>query len=206
MQVLVSASIAVMLGVGAAAAATPAATQARMQGVKSAASTQRAALPADSVYQLPVRVTDQHGKTWDWTTRRGKPQLVSMFYTSCRYICPLIVDSGKAVDHALTPAQRAGLGVMFISMDARRDTPAALMQVATERNVDPRWSLATPQAGDVRSVAGLLGIKYRELEGGDFNHTSALVLLDSDGRIVARTEKMGTQLDPGFLAAVKALL
>ena len=171
-----------------------------------ASATPVAPLPGDSVYQLPLPLTDQHGKHWDWSSRRGQPQLVAVFCSSCRYICPLIVDSGKAVDHALTPAQRAGLGVMFISMDARRDTPAALMRVATERNVDPRWSLGTPQAEDVRSVAGLLGIKYRELEGGDFNHTSALILLDADGRIVARTEKMGTQLDPAFLAAVRKLL
>src|SRR5262245_17780622 len=82
-----------------------------------------APLPRDSVYQLLLALTDQSGQTHDWRARRGQPQLVSMFYTSCQYICPLIVDSGKAVDRNLTPAQRARLGVLLISMDPANDTP-----------------------------------------------------------------------------------
>ena len=58
----------------------------------------------------------------------------------------------------------------------------------------------------MRSVAGVLDVKFRALADGEFNHTSALILLDASGRIVARTERMGSQLDPEFLAAVKSLL
>ena len=164
-------------------------------------------LPTDSVYQLPLKLTDQHARTWDWRTRRGKPQVVAMFYSSCRYICPLIIESGKAVDRSLTPAQRAGLGMVYISMDPERDTPAALATLAKERKVsDKRWALASPKPGDVRSVAGVLDIRYRQLSDGEFNHTSALILLDAEGRILARTEKMGSQPDPEFITAVKAAL
>ena len=164
-------------------------------------------LPTDSVYQLPLKLTDQHARTWDWRTRRGKPQVVAMFYSSCRYICPLIIESGKAVDRALTPAQRAGLGMVYISMDPERDTPAALATLAKERKItDKRWALASPKPGDVRSVAGVLDIRYRQLSDGEFNHTSALILLDAEGRILARTDKMGSQPDPEFITAVKAAL
>ena len=164
-------------------------------------------LPTDSVYQLPLKLTDQHARTWDWRTRRGKPQVGAMVYSSCRYICPLIIESGKAVDRALTPAQRAGLGMVYISMDPERDTPAALATLAKERKVsDKRWALASPKPGDVRSVAGVLDIRYRQLSDGEFNHTSALILLDAEGRILARTEKMGSQPDPEFITAVKAAL
>ena len=166
-----------------------------------------APLPKDSVYQLALPLTDQHGKTADWRNRRGQPQVVAMFYTSCQYICPLIVDSGKAVQHALTPAEQAKLGILLISMDPKRDTPAALMTVAKQRKLDPaHWSLASPRADDVRSVAGVLGVRYRQLADGEFNHTSALVLLDRDGRIVARTEKIGSVVDPEFVAAVRRVI
>ena len=164
-------------------------------------------LPGDSVYQLELPLTSQDGETRDWETLRGKPRLVSMFYTSCQYICPLIVDSGKALEHALTPAQRDRLGIVLISMDPARDEPAALSAVAAQRKLDPdRWLLASPREGDVRSVAGVLGIRYRELADGEFNHTSALVLLDAEGRIVARTDQVGTRPDPEFVAATRALL
>ena len=166
-----------------------------------------APLPKDSVYQLALPLTDQHGRTADWRQHRGQPQVVAMFYTSCQYICPLIVDSGKAVEHALTPAEQAKLGILLISMDPKRDTPAALMTVAKKRDLDAsRWSLASPRAGDVRSAAGVLGVRYRQLADGEFNHTSALLLLDRDGRIVARTEKIGSVADPDFVAAVHQAL
>ena len=166
-----------------------------------------APLPKDSVYQLALPLTDQHGRTADWRQHRGQPQVVAMFYTSCQYICPLIVDSGKAVEHALTPAEQAKLGILLISMDPKRDTPAALMTVAKKRDLDAsRWSLASPRPDDVRSVAGVLGVRYRQLADGEFNHTSALLLLDRDGRIVTRTEKIGSVVDPEFIAAVHQVL
>ena len=164
-------------------------------------------LPTDSVYQLPAPLTDQHGRTADWRVRRGRPQLVAMFYTSCQYICPLIVDSGLAVQRELTAAERARLDVLLISFDPARDTPAALQAVVTKRKLDPaRWTLASPRANDVRAVAGVLGVRYRALADGEFNHTSGLLLLDAEGRIVARTEKIGSVADPDFLAAVRKLL
>jgi protein SCO1/2 len=165
-----------------------------------------AALPSDSVYQLPLVLTDQHGKARDWRQRRGQPQLVAMFYSNCRYICPLIIEGGKAVERQLTPAQRAKLGVLYISMDPARDTPKRLSTVVRERRIDDgQWTLAAPRPADVRNVAGVLDIRYRQLSDGEFNHTSALILLDANGRIVARTEKIGSAVDPAFVAAVRKL-
>lgn len=168
---------------------------------------QKAPLPSNSVYQLDVQLTDQAGRKSAWRDKRGKPQLVSMFYTSCQYICPLIIDSGKAVQKQLSDTERARLGITLISMDPARDTPQALARVASQRKLDPvQWTLASPAADDVRSVAGVLDIRYRALADGEFNHTSALVLLDGEGRILARTEKMGSKPDPEFVEAVRKAL
>lgn len=169
-----------------------------------AAAPKPAPLPGDSVYQLSLPLTGQDGRTADWRALRGKPRVVAMFYTSCQYMCPLIVESGKAVEHQLDAAQRARLGMVLISMDPARDDPAALRKVATARGVDQtRWLLASPPAAKVREVAGVLGVRYRQLPNGDFNHSSVLVLLDAQGRILARTEKVGTVPDPAFVAAVR---
>src|SRR3546814_10677642 len=75
-----------------------------------------------------------------------------MFYTSGQYVCPLIVDSGKAVERALSTDERAKLGILLISMDPARDDPEALMSVASKRKLDgARWSLASPAPDNVRS-------------------------------------------------------
>ncbi len=162
-----------------------------------------APLPRDSVYQLPVQLVDQQGRHFAWSSRRGKVQVVSMFYTSCPYICPLIVDSGKAVEKGLTAVERERLGILLISMDPKRDSPAALMSVSSTRKLEPAlWTLASPAPGDVRSIAAVLGIRYRALADGEFNHTSVLVLLDAEGRVLARTDRVGPQVDPEFLDAV----
>ena len=86
------------------------------------------------------------------------------------------------------------------------DTPEALARIIAERKLDPaRWTLLQPDPADLRGLAGLLGIRYRSLADGEFNHSSALVLLDAQGRIAARTETIGTT-DAAFIAAIDATL
>lgn len=164
-------------------------------------------LPDNSVYQLQDTYLNQDGKAFQLASRRGKPQLVAMFYTSCKYICPLIIDSGLGVDRALTPTERAKLQVLLVSLDPARDDVAALDFIASKRKLDrSRWTLARTEKPGVRKTAALLGVRYRELADGEFNHTSALILLDAEGRVLARTEKLGSVPDPEFLAKVKAAL
>jgi len=164
-------------------------------------------LPRDSVYQSTARLTDDHSKQFAWSSKRGQPQIVSMFYTSCKFTCPLIIDSAKTIESSLTADDRARLGITMISFDPSRDTPQALARVRADHDLDSvRWTLARPAPQDVRAIAALLNIRYRALADGDFNHTSALVLLDADGRVVARTERIGGAPDPAFVAAVRQTL
>ncbi len=163
--------------------------------------------PKDSIYQLQSEFIDQDGRAFKLSQLQGKLQLVAMFYTSCKYICPLIIDSARGIDKALSKAESAHLRVLLISMDSARDAPSVLKAVALKRKLDlARWRLARTDAQSVSMIAALLGVRLRALEDGEFNHTSALVLLDDEGRVLARTEKMGGVPDTEFLAAVKAAL
>ena len=162
-------------------------------------------LPGDSIYRLTDVYTDQDGREFRLADGRGKVRLVTMFYTSCPYICPLIIDSAKGVEHALTATERGRLGFLLVSLDPARDDPAALKRIAGKRRLDPaRWTLARTDAAGVRRTAAVLGIRYRALADGEFNHGSALVLLDGEGRVIARTERLGPIPDPEFLAVVRA--
>lgn len=166
-----------------------------------------APLPGDSVYQLPATLTDSGGRALAWKDLRGKPRVATMFYTSCRYVCPMIVESLRAVERGLSEGQRERIGLVLISMDPTRDTPELLAKLKAERHLDSEsWLLLSPRPDDLRSLAGILGIRYRALADGEFNHTTTLVLLDSDGRVLARTDRIGADGDPEFLAAVRAAL
>jgi len=164
-------------------------------------------LPGDSVLRLTDRFVDQDGRAFTLAQRRGQPQLVAMFYSSCKYACPLLIDSGKGVEHALTPAERARLRILYVSLDPVRDQPARLSALATQRKLDrTRWTLATTDEAGVRRTAAVLGVRYRKLADGEFNHSSQLILLDREGRVLARTDKLGGVADPDFVARTKAAL
>ncbi|MEW5836335.1 MAG: SCO family protein [Pseudomonadota bacterium] len=161
------------------------------------------ALPGDSVYQLPVTLTDQAGHAAPLAARRGQPQLVSMFYASCTMVCPMIIETMKATRHAA--GDPAPLRLLAVSFDPARDSVARLADYAGRHQLDPRWwTLARAEPGDVRPLAALLGVQYRQLPDGDFNHSSVLLLLDADGRVVARSTIIG-RTDPEFVAAVRRL-
>jgi len=162
--------------------------------------------PSDSLYRLDLTLVDQDAHAFRLSDRAGKPQLVSMFYTSCQYTCPLIVEAMKKNQSTLTADERARLPMLLVSFDAKRDTPERLKQVAAQRKTEsPTWTLAHAEPQDVRKLAAALDIPYRELAGGDFSHASTLVLLSSDGRILARTTALG-DLDTQFVAALHAAL
>jgi len=164
-------------------------------------------LPRDSIYQLAAPLVDQGGRHLMLADKRGRAQVVVMFYTSCTLVCPTIIDTLLDLDRKLAPEERQRLGVLMVTLDAQRDNPAALKAVADKRSLDlGRWTLAQPQPTDVRAIAGLLGVRYRQLANGEFNHTSLLLLLDRDGRIVARSSKTSGLVDAQFIGRVRGVL
>jgi protein SCO1/2 len=129
-----------------------------------------------------------------------------MFYTSCPYVCPLVIDTLKKTQAELAPEERAKLQVLLVSFDPERDSVERLKEVFDQRKIDAAtWTLARTPAPSVRKLAAVLGIQYRALADREINHSTALVLLDPDGRAIARTEQIGA-VDPEFVAALKRAL
>lgn len=164
-----------------------------------------ATLPGDSVYHLDVALTDQDGNALRFGDG-GRPRLVSLFYSSCQFVCPLIIDTLKKTERELPEVDRARLDVLLVSIDPERDTSAALKRTAEQHGVDvPRWRLARTAKPDVRRLAAVLGVQYKPLADGEFSHSSVLILLDERGRIAARSSKLG-EADPEFVAAIRRTL
>lgn len=159
-------------------------------------------LPGDSIYQLDVQLVDQNGRARPLAARRGRPQVVTMFYSSCQMVCPMLLDSMAINWNALPPRARGKVDLLAVSFDPARDDVATLHAYAGKRRLDPKtWTLARAEPAQVRSLSNVLGLQYRQLPDGDFNHSSELILLDADGRIVARTERMGRR-DQAFVDAI----
>lgn len=165
--------------------------------------TAQAADPPGSIYQLDAKLTDQSGAAIGLDAYRGRPVLVTMFYATCPAACPLLIDTLRAVERTLDKGQLGTTRVLMISIDPERDTPAALAELARARRIDlSRWTLATTDAATVRKIAALLSIQYRQLPGGEFNHSSVITVLSPEGEIVTQSALLG-KVDPGITAALR---
>lgn len=141
-----------------------------------------------SLYDLQLPLTAQTGAAIRLDVDRGHPTLVSMFYGSCAAACPALIDR---IGRTLDEAHAADARVLLVSFDPARDTPAHLAALAREHHLDSRWTLAAASPTDARTLAAVLGIKYRVLQDGEFFHTSVVVALDRDGATLTRAEGLG---------------
>ncbi|MGA8514025.1 MAG: SCO family protein [Burkholderiaceae bacterium] len=162
-------------------------------------------LPRNSLYQLEVVLTDQDGRSTLWSEAAhppAGPRIVSMFYSRCDYVCPMLFEAIRQLEAQLPAAQRERLRVGLVTLDPARDDVSALKKTADQRGGDPaRWRLYRTSNADVRKLAGVLGVQYRLLTNGEFNHSTLMILLDSRGVELARTNQIAKP-DPRFLQAV----
>jgi protein SCO1 len=158
--------------------------------------------PGNSVYQLHAALTDQDGHPFELESLRGTPVLVSMFYSSCQMVCPMVFETIHSTLKALPADARSEVKVVMISFDPARDSVAVLKKTAAVRNCDAQWTLARGDENTSRKIAAALNIQYRRLSDGEFNHSTIISLLDREGRIAARTGKLGT-VDTALVKAVR---
>jgi len=164
-----------------------------------------AELPGTSIYQMRAALTDQDGRPFDLISLRGQPVLVSMFYSSCDKVCPMIFATIQQTVKALPAAERERIKVLMVSFDPGNDTVAVLKKTAQAHGCDARWTLARGDEATVRKLSALLGIQYRKLANGEFNHSSTVTLVDAEGRISARSGKLGA-VDPALVQALRQAL
>jgi protein SCO1/2 len=143
-----------------------------------------APLSARSLYQLDETWTDDAGTTRSLAALRGQPVVVAMFFASCEYACPVIVNDLRRLRAALPAAIRDRARFVLVSFDTARDTPEALRAFRTRMDLDASWTLLRGEADAVAGLAMLLGVKYKQDARGQFAHSNLLTVLNADGEIV----------------------
>lgn len=162
--------------------------------------------PTDSIYQLDIGLQDQAGRSFRLPELRGTVYVVSMFYTSCQYACPTTIETMKQTLAQLPEQQRGHARALMVSFDPKRDSIQVLDRVAHEHGLDSQvWTLARTDEASARKLAALLGVQYRALPDGDFNHNTRLLLIDREGRIAAQSDVIG-KVEPAFVARLRALV
>jgi len=160
-----------------------------------------------SLFSLSIALEDQDGRTFDFASlAHDGPTIVSMFYASCDYACPTLIRDLVAIDERLSPAARAKTRIVLVSVDPERDTPAVLARLREGHGVaEPRWTFARARGEEpTRELAAAIGLTYRRLPDGNYNHSSILLALDATGTPRARID--GLKQDAGAFAAALEVL
>ena len=157
-----------------------------------------------SVYDLGLEVVGSDGGRHPLGELRGHPVLASMFYSTCPTVCPMLISDLKRIQAVLPPDVRAEVRVLLISFDPARDRPAVLKDVIARHGLDgASWLVGTAEDEDgARTLAGVLGIRYRAGAAGGFQHTTRIVLLDREGRVQASTDG-GANASATFESAIR---
>ena len=160
----------------------------------------------ESVFNITDNWTAADGKTFQLSSLNGKPTVIAMIYTSCQYVCPLTIQNMKRIERALPASDAGKVNFAVFSFDPERDTPAKLTAFAkTHAITAPSWVLAQGSPSAVRKLAVTLGIKYKKVQAGDYEHDATISILDSKGVIKHQTDAMNKNIDDASAALEKLL-
>lgn len=161
---------------------------------------------SESLFNINDVWTSSEGKQVQLAQFSGKPTVIAMVYTSCQYVCPMIVSDMQRIEKSLSKAENDKVNYAVFSFDPDRDTPERLKEFAIAHRVNPdNWTLATSNASAVRKLAVSLGIKYKKDKSGDFDHDAVITILDSDGVIKYQQNSVGKNMDEAT-AVLKKLM
>lgn len=138
----------------------------------------------DSLYQTEATFTDDTGKAFKLGELRGRPVVLTMFFASCGYACPLLVSDLETIRTQLPEELRERAAFVLVSFDTARDTPTALAAYRARRGLAGQWTLLHGSADSVRELAALLGVKYQQTADGMFSHSNLITILNAQGEIV----------------------
>jgi protein SCO1/2 len=140
---------------------------------------------ADNLWSLGGEWQSDGGNTQVLSTLAGEPVILAMFYTGCHVTCPVTVEAMQWVEHNLPPGVAGRCRFVLVTLDPGGDTPSELRAFRLEHGLSAQWSLLRTSRRGTRALAERLGVEF---DVGPYrtSHTSTLVVLDANGRIVAR--------------------
>ena len=150
--------------------------------------------PRESLYQLTDKWKNQEGQEIRMQSFAGQWVVMAMTYTGCQYSCPMTINKLKNIENEFKNKGIQNYHFVVASFDAEKDTPEQLKKTMQKRGIAfEKWTfLSAPSDSEVRKLAVLLEINYQKLDDGDFSHSNAIALLDSEGRIQTKLKGLGS--------------
>jgi protein SCO1/2 len=144
---------------------------------------------SESLHQVPTNWINQNSESLQIKNFAGQPLILAMFYGKCTETCPMLIQRTWKLYSSLSEETQEKINVLAVSFDYKNDSPEALKEYAEYEQLDlPGWHFVTADQTDIRQLATLLGVQYRERSDGHFDHSNLITVLDKFGNINHRIE------------------
>jgi len=128
---------------------------------------------------------DHRGRALELAGLRGRPLVVSLIYTSCGTVCPIVSDHLRdQVVEARRVLGEDSFAVLTFGFDASGDRPGQLAGFASTHLLtdQPDWFIASADEATTEAMLRDLGFSFRAAAGG-FAHVTQTMILDAEGRV-----------------------
>jgi protein SCO1/2 len=149
------------------------------------------------------RLVDQLGRSFDLTSLRGKPLVITFISAHCTDACPLI--DGQFAD----ASRRIALGhlrgrLLTITLDPEHDSLQTMRALAKRFEANPQyWLVAGGTRANVHAMMRRFGvISIEGKHGEDDRHTTFVYLLNANGDLV-RTMLASSALNDDIVDALR---
>lgn len=140
----------------------------------------------------PFSLTSQDAQPFGLDDLEGRWTFLAIGFASCPEVCPTILATLRDLDRELRVNGAApALGLLFISVDPERDSPARLSEHmrAFNKFQNPHFLAATGSHDQLRALTGQLALMYAlpPDRTGNYmvDHTASILLLDPQARLAA---------------------
>jgi protein SCO1/2 len=129
-------------------------------------------------------LTDSSGGKSNFGDLRGTPLVVSMIYTSCYHICPMLTQHvADVVDIAWEALGEGSFQVVTIGFDTAVDTPERMREYADARSLrQANWRFLSGDPETIEALSADLGFLFFSSPKG-FDHLAQTTVLDADGTV-----------------------
>ncbi len=131
------------------------------------------------------RLRNTLGQSFELTQLTGRPLVVSMIFTSCHHVCPMITRNlASNIDVAQEALGSDAFSTVTIGFDWKNDSPERMRQFAAQQGAAnvPNWYFLAADASTIDALSENLGFLFYPSAKG-FDHLVQTTIIDRTGVI-----------------------
>ncbi|MDM3870097.1 SCO family protein [Porticoccus sp. W117] len=142
-------------------------------------------------WQLQFKTAE---RTVELSEMAGEPLLLSFFFTSCPYACPMQTANLRQAQKNLPEQVKEGTRFVSISIDPKRDSVKKIDTFAKRHGVDDsHWFFGRAENPQLQELLDKLALETVG-EGDELDHQMSVFLINGAGQVVQRY--VGDSLEP----------